>query len=67
MKPWAEGVLGQVRPETHDKRSHAVAMADSWAATEGIKKARVLQQVPTDASLPDGCAEPDVESFLAGS
>ena len=57
----------QVRPETHDKRSHAVAMADSWAATEGIKKARVLQQVPTDASLPDGCAEPDVESFLAGS
>ena len=43
----------QVRPETHDKRSHAVAMADSWAATEGIKKARVLQAVPTDVSLPD--------------
>ena len=47
----------QVRPETHDKRSHAVAMADSWAATEGIKKARVLQQVPTDASLPE-CEDP---------
>ena len=36
-------------------------------AAKRIKKARVLQQVPTDASLPDGCAEPDVESFLAGS
>ena len=44
----------QVRPETQDKRSHAVAMADSWAATEGIKKARILQQVPTDVSLGEG-------------
>ena len=45
-------VLGkQVRPETQEKRSHAVAMADSWAATEDIKKARKLGQVPTDASL----------------
>ena len=41
----------QVRPETQEKRSHAVSMADSWAATEAIKKARILQQVPTDASL----------------
>jgi hypothetical protein len=41
----------QVRPVTQDKRSHAVPMADSWAATEGIKKARILHQVPTDASL----------------
>ena len=44
----------QVRPETQDKRSHAVAMADSWAATEGIKKARILHQVPTDVSLGEG-------------
>ena len=41
----------QVRPETQEKRSHAVAMADSWAAAEGIKKARQLHAVPTDASL----------------
>ena len=44
----------QVRPETQEKRSHAVAMADSWAATEAIKKARILHQVPTDASLGEG-------------
>ena len=44
----------QVRPETQEKRSHAVAMADCWAATEGIKKARILHQVPTDASLGEG-------------
>ena len=44
----------QVRPGTQEKRSHAVAMADSWAATEDIKKARILHAVPTDASLGDG-------------
>ena len=44
----------QVRPETQEKRSHAVAMADSWAATEEIKNARILGQVPTDASLGEG-------------
>ena len=44
----------QIRPETQEKRSHAVAMADSWAATEDIKKARILHQVPTDASLGEG-------------
>ena len=44
----------QVRPETQEKRSHAVAMADSWAATEDIKKACILHQVPTDASLGEG-------------
>ena len=41
----------QLRPATQEKRSHAVAMHDSWAATEGIKKARTLHLVPTDASL----------------
>ena len=44
----------QVRPQTQEKRSHAVVMADSWAATEEIKKTHILEQVPTDASLGEG-------------
>ena len=48
----------QVRPETQEKRSHAVAMPDSWAATEDIKKARLLHQVPTDGSLGEGDDRP---------
>ena len=40
-----------VRPEKQEKRSHAVAMEDSWAATAGIKKARTLHSVPTEVSL----------------
>ena len=44
----------QVRPETQEKRSHAVAMGDTWESTQKIKKARHLQQVPTDVSLGEG-------------
>ena len=41
----------QVQPETQEKRSHAVAMADGWAAAGELKRARTLHTVPTDVSL----------------
>jgi len=43
----------QIRPTADGKRSHAVPMEDSWAATTHIKKARVLESCPTAGSLTD--------------
>eukprot|EP00812_Abedinium_dasypus_P013698 NODE_719_length_1393_cov_4.494768.p1 GENE.NODE_719_length_1393_cov_4.494768~~NODE_719_length_1393_cov_4.494768.p1 ORF type:complete len:317 (-),score=51.43 NODE_719_length_1393_cov_4.494768:62-1012(-) len=43
----------QIHPTALSKRSHAVAMGDSWAATTHRQKARMLQSCPTEASLKD--------------
>ena len=42
--------------QTTEKRSHDLALGSSGFSLKDTKKARSLQQTPTDASLPDDIA-----------
>ena len=44
----------QLRYGSSEKRTHGFNLATDAGSPSGLKKARMLQVCPTDASLPDG-------------